>query len=136
MARLLQFLSSETGRPVADRTGLTAPMFELRWLPTLAEPQSGSPPVLVTAIQEQLGLKLDPQRGPVEIVIVSSVEPPTENQARGYEGLWRAMANASAIFTASADVSAYAVFDITATTIPRSGKIINVMTVPPSDSPS
>lgn len=79
MARLVQFLSSETGRPVLDKTGLTEPQFELRWLPTLAESQPGSPPTLVTAIQEQLGLKLEPQRGLVETVVVDSVEPPTAN---------------------------------------------------------
>ena len=79
MARLLQFLSSETGRPVLDRTGLKDPMFELRWLPALAEPQPDSPPVLVTAIQEQLGLKLEPQRGPIAMVVVDSVAVPSSN---------------------------------------------------------
>ena len=79
MPRLLQFFSSETGRPVFDKTGLTSLTFELRWLPALAEPQPGSPPEFFTAIQEQLGLKLDPQRGPVETIVVDSVEPPTPN---------------------------------------------------------
>jgi bla regulator protein blaR1 len=79
MARLLQFFSSETGRPVFDKTGLEAPAFELRWLPTLAEPQPDSPPTFFTAIQEQLGLKLEPQRGPVDTMIVDSVEPPSPN---------------------------------------------------------
>jgi bla regulator protein BlaR1 len=62
MPRFLQFLSSETGRPVFDKTGLAAPTFELRWLPSQAEPQADSPPELFTAIQEQLGLKLEPSR--------------------------------------------------------------------------
>jgi uncharacterized protein (TIGR03435 family) len=79
MSRLLQFLSSETGRPVFDKTGLTAPTFELRWLPGQAEPQADSPPGLFTAIQEQLGLKLEPQRGSVDAMIVDAVEPPSPN---------------------------------------------------------
>ena len=79
MPRLLQFLSSETGRPVFDKTGLAAPTFELRWLPANAEPATDSPPGLFTAIQEQLGLKLEPQRGSVETLIVDALEPPSPN---------------------------------------------------------
>ena len=79
MWRLLQFLSSETGRPVLDKTGLSAPAFELRWLPAQAEAEANSPPGLFTAIQEQLGLKLDPQRGAVDSLIVDAVEPPSPN---------------------------------------------------------
>jgi uncharacterized protein (TIGR03435 family) len=79
MPRLLQFLSSETGRPVFDKTGLAAPTFELRWLPAQAEPAADSPPGLFTAIQEQLGLKLEPERGFVDTVIVDAVAPPSPN---------------------------------------------------------
>jgi uncharacterized protein (TIGR03435 family) len=79
MSRILQFLSSETGRPVFDNTGLSAPTFELRWLPDKAEPEANSPPGLFTAIQEQLGLKLEPQRGAVDSMIVDAVEPPSPN---------------------------------------------------------
>jgi uncharacterized protein (TIGR03435 family) len=75
----LQFLSSETGRPVFDKTGLAAPTFELRWLPAHAEPAADSPPGLFTAIQEQLGLKLEPERGFVDTVIVDAVAPPSPN---------------------------------------------------------
>ena len=45
-------------------------------------------------------------------------------------------ANASAIFNASAGVSAYEMFDVTATTIPWSGNVMRDATVPPNDSPS
>jgi bla regulator protein BlaR1 len=79
MRRFLDFLSAETGRPVFDRTGLAVPMFELRWLPARAEPTADSPPGLFTAIQEQLGLKLEPQRGSVDTLIVDAIEPPSPN---------------------------------------------------------
>jgi uncharacterized protein (TIGR03435 family) len=68
-------------RMVIDRTGLKGAFdFELTWTPDTARPSPGAAadlPSLFTAIQEQLGLKLEPQRGPVEFLIVDRVEPPT-----------------------------------------------------------
>jgi uncharacterized protein (TIGR03435 family) len=61
IARIVQLLSREAGRPVVDKTGLTGTLtFELRWLPEGAPSQLDSPPALFTAIQEQCGLKLAP----------------------------------------------------------------------------
>jgi uncharacterized protein (TIGR03435 family) len=40
-------------------------------------PADGVP--LFTALQEQLGLRLDPQRAPVEVLVIASIERPTEN---------------------------------------------------------
>jgi len=79
MPRFMQFLSNATGRMVLDKTGLEPFTFELRWLPDSAEPQPDSPPALFTAIREQLGLRLEAQRAPVDSIVVTRVERPTPN---------------------------------------------------------
>lgn len=80
LARVAQMLTREAGRPVLDKTGVTgAHTFELRWLPDGAPALPDSPPSLITAIQEQLGLKLEPQRGPVDSIVVDHAEAPTPN---------------------------------------------------------
>jgi uncharacterized protein (TIGR03435 family) len=42
-------------------------------------PAPGDEPTLVTAMQEQLGLKLDPRRATVDVLVIDSVEKPSEN---------------------------------------------------------
>ena len=79
MARIAQFLTRESGRPVLDMTGLPPHAFELRWQPESAPAQLDSLPSLFTALQEQLGLKLEATRGPVEVLVIDSVERPTLN---------------------------------------------------------
>lgn len=80
-------------QPVVDRTGLTDRYdFSLRYTPdastrltnvpnAVARPQNDADPQpdLFTAFQQQLGLKLESTRGPVDIVIVDSIERPSEN---------------------------------------------------------
>jgi uncharacterized protein (TIGR03435 family) len=71
-------------RPVVDRTNLTGPYdFDLTFLPEspvpLPVPVSADAPSIFTAVQEQLGLKLDPQRVPTDVIVVDSVERPSEN---------------------------------------------------------
>jgi len=76
------WLSSRVGRPVIDHTGFDAVFeFELSWLPveTSAVASANDGPSLFTALQEQLGLKLEPSRGPVEVLVIDSVERPTPN---------------------------------------------------------
>ena len=90
MQMLATVLSKLVGGPVQDRTGLTG-TFEgkLEWAPEPGEPSlvpeatptpnlSGRPS-LFTAIQEQLGLKLESTGDPVEIIVVGKVEKPSEN---------------------------------------------------------
>jgi len=87
MENLATLLSRfELHAPVLDRTGLTG-LFQvkLEWIPDSGanpEPNADSPagPSLYTAIQEQLGLKLEERKGPVEILVVDRADQvPTEN---------------------------------------------------------
>jgi uncharacterized protein (TIGR03435 family) len=94
LSLLADSLSRVLGRVVVDKTGLTGLYdFELKWTPDesqaqmfkgpdggdSAPPPDASGPTIFTALQEQLGLKLQPQKGPVEIFVIDHVEKPTEN---------------------------------------------------------
>lgn len=87
---LASLLTQSVGRTVIDKTGLTSYYdYTLKWMPDpgsralLAPPGAPPPPPdpdapdLFTAVQEQLGLKLESARGPVEIVVIDHVEKPT-----------------------------------------------------------
>jgi uncharacterized protein (TIGR03435 family) len=79
------------GKIVVDRTGLKGAFnFALRWTPDLAAggtepaPNIGAKPdapapSLLTALQEQLGLKLEWTRAPVDVIVIDSVGPPSAN---------------------------------------------------------
>jgi uncharacterized protein (TIGR03435 family) len=75
-------LSEILGRTIIDKTGLTGKYdMHLKYQPNGAlpsEPADG-PPDLFTAMEEQLGLKLVPSKGPVETLIVDHIDQPTEN---------------------------------------------------------
>lgn len=89
---LVTSLSSQLGHPVLDRTGLTGNFdFTLEWTPDPGQP-SGPPgadvhgppvdpngPSIFTAVQEQLGLRLESQKGLVEKIVVDRVERPSGN---------------------------------------------------------
>ncbi len=89
MPRLAQLLSGNVGRPVLNRTGLdSAYDLELEWSSDLglrqAPPGSAGASELTpdglslfTAMQEQLGLRLQPTRGPVDVIVIDRAEPPT-----------------------------------------------------------
>jgi uncharacterized protein (TIGR03435 family) len=80
-------LSLYTGRMVVDRTGLTGPFeWTLEWTPDQLLPTVGGDtridpngPSLFAALQEQLGLKLEPATGPVSVLVVERADLPTEN---------------------------------------------------------
>ena len=76
-------LSSILDRTVLDKTGLDGIFnFHLEWAPdsaTAASSDVGQGPSIFTAIQEQLGLRLESGKGPVEFLIVDQVQQPSEN---------------------------------------------------------
>ena len=76
---LVKFLSNQVGKPVLDRTGLKGNYdFKMTFTPDLNAAESDGPSIF-TAVQEQLGLKLDSQKGPVEVVVIDSVQKASEN---------------------------------------------------------
>lgn len=97
MGSLAGLLSQQLGRTVLDRTRLKGKYdYTLRW--TRDEYQDGivglaagepglkpaadadsSPPSIFTAIHEQLGLRLESTKGPVEVVVIDHIERPSEN---------------------------------------------------------
>ena len=79
MAYLGRSISGAAGRMIVDKTGLTADYdFTLRYSTQRpGEPNPDDVPNIVTALQEQLGLKLEPARGPVEFVVIDHIERPT-----------------------------------------------------------
>ncbi len=98
MDQIVTLLGRLTDRPILDRTGLvgrfnirlqfdpeTAPRTPLGTTPaspppsTQQTPRDPASPSLFTAIQEQLGLKLEPRREPVEVLVIDSAERATEN---------------------------------------------------------
>lgn len=93
MHRLANDLSRVTGRPVSDQTGLPGNFdFTLDWtpdegqllgkdggLPSDAPIPESSGPSIFTALQEQLGLKLEARKGPIETLVIDHVEKASMN---------------------------------------------------------
>ncbi|HEY6987643.1 MAG TPA: M56 and DUF3738 domain-containing protein [Bryobacteraceae bacterium] len=97
MKFLSQVLAGNVGRPVIDETGLTGKYdFKLEWTPDQNQagafggpgpgpdglrppPADPNGPSIFTAVEEQLGLKLESQKGPVEMLSIDAVEKPSEN---------------------------------------------------------
>lgn len=84
---LAQQLSRQLGTPVVNKTGLQDRyQFNLNWSdgngsPADRESGSGNPsaPSIFTALQEQLGLKLEPGKAPMPILVIDHLEKPAEN---------------------------------------------------------
>jgi uncharacterized protein (TIGR03435 family) len=95
LSMLANVLSNQVGRPVIDRTGLTGNFdIKLEWTPDPGQagpfgplppgvdappPPDPNGPSLFTALGEQLGLRLESQKGPVEVLVIDKVEKPSEN---------------------------------------------------------
>jgi uncharacterized protein (TIGR03435 family) len=76
MARLAEILTGQVGELVIDETGLTGEYdFTLEWAPALNESAGGAS--LFTAVVEQLGLRLESGRRPMEAIVIDLIERPT-----------------------------------------------------------
>lgn len=77
MEVLTRFLSNQVGRTVVDRTGLTDHYnFKLVYSADMGDTTG---PSIFTALQEQLGLKLESAKGPVEVLVIDRAEKPSDN---------------------------------------------------------
>jgi uncharacterized protein (TIGR03435 family) len=90
---LAEMLSHQLGRLVVNKTGLNGNYdFTLKWTPDesqgqlpggppgdAAPPPDASGPSIFTAIQEQIGLRLESQKGPADTIVIDHVERPSEN---------------------------------------------------------
>ena len=85
ISNFAQNLAFQVERNVIDKTGLTSKYdFSLKWTPMQLEGKTdgtadNNAPDIFTALQEELGLKLEPSKGPVDTLVVDHVEMPTEN---------------------------------------------------------
>jgi uncharacterized protein (TIGR03435 family) len=88
LAYLVEALSFLVGRPVVDKTGLEGKYdYKLEWTPDETQVRSdeaapqveGNVPSLASAIQEQMGLRLQSQKAPVEIVVIDRAEKASVN---------------------------------------------------------
>ena len=88
MDQLTRFLATyapvELGRPLVNKTGLTGEYdFKLQWTPDAGPetppPADNAPPSLFTALREQLGLMLEPQRGSTQVLVIDSAVIPAGN---------------------------------------------------------
>jgi bla regulator protein blaR1 len=81
VASLVKTLSSQVGRPVLDQTGLAGNYnFKFSFAPDLGQPATETDgPSIFTALQEQLGLRLEAQKGPVEVLVIDSAQKASEN---------------------------------------------------------
>jgi len=96
MSQVVSVLTQTAGRTVIDKTGLAGRYdFSMHWMPDeegvpmqkvadSAQPANealpeSSEPSIFTAVQEQLGLRLEPGKGPVECLVIDHIEQPSEN---------------------------------------------------------
>jgi uncharacterized protein (TIGR03435 family) len=77
---LPSLLNAEVGRPVVDKTGLTGKYdFTLEYTPAMGAALDSPEPSIFTAIQEQMGLMLEPAKAPIDVLAIDSIERPAAN---------------------------------------------------------
>ena len=86
LSALTDILTVEVERPVVDKTGIAGKVdLQLKWTreagpaPADAGKDADAPPPLFTALQEQLGLKLQAGKDPVQVVVIDRIEEPSAN---------------------------------------------------------
>lgn len=85
IAQFARLMQGYVDRPIFDSTDLTGEFdLEIEFTPERGGPVRGDLPAsdvpsIFTALQERLGLKLEPTRGPIEVLVIDSVEQPTED---------------------------------------------------------
>lgn len=84
MAQVAMMFSFQVGRTVVDKTGIEGKFpVHLKFAPvdgeTGAPPAADAGPSIFTAVQEQLGLRLDAAKGPVDVLVIDHVDRPSEN---------------------------------------------------------
>ncbi len=79
---MAQQIAQILDQPVVDQTALPGRYdLKLRWTPDDLQQAAApdAPPAFFTALQEQLGLKLESQKGPVQVLVIDQLTPPTDN---------------------------------------------------------
>ena len=96
LANMVNMLQQQIGRPIIDKTDLKGLYdLKLQWTPEVGQgggpfglggpggreppPPDPSGPSIFTAIQEQLGLKLESTRAPEDVLVIERAQPATEN---------------------------------------------------------
>jgi uncharacterized protein (TIGR03435 family) len=88
MGQLATFVLGSAGRPIQDKTGLTVKYDITIQKPMPASSPEGGPQPMASpadaelspfSVVEQLGLKLQPERGTVETLVIDHIERPSEN---------------------------------------------------------
>ena len=78
MPMLAQKLSNALRRPVSDRTGLVG-TYDFRVEFTADESHLDLAPSVFTALERELGLKLESRKGPIDMLVIDHVEKPSSN---------------------------------------------------------
>jgi uncharacterized protein (TIGR03435 family) len=84
MEELAATLTGQFGRPVTDKTGLTGKFdfvlkYKGRWDSDRSAADMDPTPPMDRALVDELGLKVEPAKGPVKVLVIDHIEKPSEN---------------------------------------------------------